>query len=214
MLLFLLYDYVIMTSFATPPTAQQFKRLTATEIENSMLQSLRYWDQQSDLWLFAYGSLIWRPEFPFLEQHAATLHGYNRSLCLWSRINRGTPEVPGVVFALDEGGQCEGVVYKIAADQVKITFPPLWQREMPSGAYNPLWVECKTEHASISALTFVINPNNDAYVPTMPLEQLRQVIHAAHGINGACIEYVLQTASALKQANIADPKLELLMQHL
>lgn len=214
MLLFLLYYYAIMTSFTTPPTAQHFKKLTTVELEKSMQHSLSHWDQQSDLWLFAYGSLIWRPEFSFLEQHSATLHGYNRSLCLWSRINRGTPEVPGLVFALDEGGQCEGVVYRIAANQVKSIFPPLWQREMPSGAYNPQWVECQTEQALISALTFVINPNTDAYVPTMPIEQLRQVVHAAHGINGACIEYVLQTASALKRANIADPKLEFLMQHL
>lgn len=214
MLLFLLYYFAMMTPFTPPPIPQQFKKLTADELQNSMQQSLSHWDQKSDLWLFAYGSLIWRPEFPFLEQQAATLYGYNRSLCLWSRINRGTPEIPGVVFALDEGGQCEGVVYKIAASQVKTIFPPLWQREMPSGAYNPEWVECQTAHGVISALTFVINPNTDAYVPAMPLEQLRQVIHAAHGINGACIEYVLQTASALKQANIADPKLEFLMQHL
>lgn len=179
-----------------------------------MLHSLNHWDQQSDLWLFAYGSLIWRPEFNFIEQRPAILHGYHRSLCLWSRINRGTPETPGVVFALDQGGTCEGIVYRVAADQVKTIFPPLWQREMPSGAYNPKWVECQSSNSSISALAFVINTTTDAYVPTMPMEQLRQVIHSAHGINGPCIEYVLQTAFALKQAKIADPKLEFLVQHL
>lgn len=203
-----------MNAFIPTPAAQQFKTLSASELEQSMLSSLNHWDQQSDLWLFAYGSLIWRPEFDFIEQRPATLHGYHRSLCLWSRINRGTPETPGVVFALDQGGKCEGVAYKVAADQVKRIFPPLWQREMPSGAYNPEWVECHSSASSISALTFVINPNTDAYVPTMPIEQLRQVIHSAHGINGPCIDYVLQTASALKQAKIADPKLEFLVQHL
>lgn len=203
-----------MNTFAPPPTPQQFKTLSADELEQSMLSSLRHWDQKSDLWLFAYGSLIWRTEFDFLEQRPATLPGYERSLCLWSRINRGTPEVPGVVFALNEGDQCEGVVYRVAADQIKTIFPPLWQREMPSGAYNPKWLMCQTPQGPVSALSFVINSNNDAYVPAMPLEQLRQVIYAAHGINGPCIDYVLQTAAALKQANITDPKLEHLIDYL
>lgn len=203
-----------MTAFTLPPAAKQFKLLTPTELEHSMTHSLQHWDQQSDLWLFAYGSLIWRPEFSFIEQRPAKLPGYHRALCLWSRINRGTPDIPGVVFALDQGGECEGVAYRIAADQVKAIFPPLWQREMPSGAYNPKWVSCQTSQSTISALAFIIDPTTDAYVPTMPLEQLRRVIHGAHGINGPCIEYVLQTAAALKQANIADPKLEFLVQHL
>lgn len=203
-----------MNSFASPPNAQQFKTLTENELSESIQHSLRHWDQQSDLWLFAYGSLIWRPEFNFIEQQPANLKGYHRSLCLWSRINRGTPEKPGVVFALDIGGTCEGILYRVAADQVNTIFPPLWQREMPSGAYNPEWVACQTPNATIYALAFVINTQNNAYVPQMPLEQLREVIYNAHGTNGSCIDYVLQTASALKKANIADPKLELLMQHL
>lgn len=203
-----------MTVFTPPPAAQHFKKLTATELEQSMWQSLQHWDQNSDLWLFAYGSLVWRPDFEYVERRTATLNGFHRSLCLWSRINRGTPETPGVVFALDQGGTCDGVIYRIAADQVKTIFPPLWQREMPSGAYNPKWVDCHSHDEIFSALAFVIDPQNDGYVPSMPIEQLREVIHRAHGINGPCIEYVLQTAHALKHANIADPKLELLVQHL
>lgn len=203
-----------MTVFTPPPAAQHFKKLTVTELEQSMWQSLQHWDQNSDLWVFAYGSLVWRPDFEYVERRTATLNGFHRSLCLWSRINRGTPETPGVVFALDQGGTCDGVIYRIAADQVKTIFPPLWQREMPSGAYNPKWVDCHSHGEIFSALAFVIDPQNDGYVPSMPIEQLREVIHRAHGINGPCIEYVLQTAHALKHANIADPKLELLVQHL
>ena len=110
-----------MTVFTLPPAAQHFKKLTATELEQSMWQSLQHWDQNSDLWLFAYGSLVWRPDFEYVERRTATLNGFHRSLCLWSRINRGTPETPGVVFALDQGGTCDGVIYRIAADQVKAT---------------------------------------------------------------------------------------------
>ncbi len=204
-----------MNAYVSAPISSQFKTLSQDELMLSLQSSLHHWDQFSDVWVFAYGSLIWRPEFEFVEQQPARLPGYHRSLCLWSRINRGTPETPGVVFALDQGGECEGVVYRVAADQVKATFPALWQREMPSGAYNPRWVECHTANDQIvSALTFIINPLTDAYVPGMPLEQLRHVINQAHGLNGACIDYVLQTAQALKQANIADPKLEHLVQYL
>lgn len=204
-----------MNAYVSAPISSQFKTLSQDELMLSLQRSLQHWDQFSDVWVFAYGSLIWRPEFEFVEQQPARLPGFHRSLCLWSRINRGTPDTPGVVFALDQGGECEGVVYRVAADQVKATFPALWQREMPSGAYNPRWVECHTANDHIvSALTFIINPLTDAYVPSMPLEQLRHVIHQAHGLNGACIDYVLQTAQALKQANIADPKLEHLVQYL
>lgn len=204
-----------MNAYVSTPLSSQFKTLTAKELQHSLDNSLLHWDQDSDVWVFAYGSLIWRPEFEFVEQQPARLPGYHRSLCLWSRINRGTPDTPGVVFALDQGGECEGVAYRVAADQVKATFPALWQREMPSGAYNPQWVKCHTANdQTVSALTFIINPLTDAYVPSMPLEQLRHVIYQAHGLNGACIDYVVQTAQALKMANIADPKLDQLMQYL
>lgn len=203
-----------MTAFITPPTPRAFKKLDADELTLSMQQSLQHWDQKTDLWLFAYGSLIWRPDFEFVEQRPAILPGFHRSLCLWSRINRGTPEKPGIVFALDEGGECEGIIYRIAADQVNRIFPPLWQREMPSGAYNPKWVNCQSQNQTFNALAFVIDRNTDAYAPSLSVEQLRTVIHAGYGINGACIEYVMQTASALKLANITDPKLEHLVQHL
>ena len=180
-----------MNAYVTAPLSSHFRTLTPEELQLSLQASLQHWDQRSDVWVFAYGSLIWRPEFEFIEKQPARLMGYHRSLCLWSRINRGTPDNPGIVFALDEGGECEGVAYKVAADQVKATFPALWQREMPSGAYNPKWVECQTANQkTVSALTFIINPL------------------------GPCIDYVLQTAQALKRANIADSKLEHLVQYL
>lgn len=86
---------------------------------------------------------------------------------------------------------------------------------MPSGAYNPVWIDCEVGlENTISALAFVINQQTDAYVPDMPIDQLCQVIHRAHGINGPCIDYVLQTGLALQRAQITDLKLEHLIQHL
>lgn len=118
-------------TYATAPASINFKRLSQQQLDLSLQASLAHWDGLSDLWLFAYGSLIWRPDFHFIEQRPALVQGYHRSLCLWSRINRGTPDIPGVVFALDQGGNCEGIAYKIAANQVKSIFPHYGNEKCP-----------------------------------------------------------------------------------
>ena len=66
---------------------------------------LDQWGGASDLWIFGYASLIWRPEFEFAEKRPASVHGYHRALKMWSRVNRGSPECPGLVFALLSGGK-------------------------------------------------------------------------------------------------------------
>lgn len=166
------------------------------------------WAPGQDLWVYGYGSLIWRPDFEFSEQRQALLRGYHRALCLWSRINRGTPEQPGLVFGLDIGGSCRGMAFRIPAADVPRVFDALWQREMPSGAYIPRWLRCNTATGSIRALVFTMNRKTDAYVPRMPAEQLMQVVHRAHGINGPCIEYVMETARALQQSKMLDKRLQ------
>ncbi|MCX5589761.1 gamma-glutamylcyclotransferase [Alcaligenes endophyticus] len=166
------------------------------------------WTPCQDVWVYGYGSLIWRPEFDFSEQRQALLRGYHRALCLWSRINRGTPEEPGLVFGLDVGGSCRGMAFRIPGSMVPDAFDALWQREMPSGAYIPRWLRCHTSEGDIRALVFTMNRKTDAYVPRMPDEQLMQVVHRARGINGPCIEYVLETASALQRSKMLDKRLQ------
>ena len=78
--------------------------------------TLRDWDRKSDLWLFGYGSLIWNPGMPTVEATRSKVHGYHRGLYLWSRVNRGTPEQPGLVLALDRGGSCTGIAFRLAAE--------------------------------------------------------------------------------------------------
>lgn len=196
------------------PTPASFKVLSDAERNQSMQHSLAHWTPGTDVWVYGYGSLIWRPEFDFLEQRHARLHGYHRSLCLWSHINRGTPERPGVVFGLDNGGSCRGMAFRIAGHEVPEAFDALWRREMPSGAYIPRWLPCHTEHGMVNALVFVMNRSYQGYVPRMPLEQLIHVIYGAHGINGPCIEYVMETAEALKRSKIEDKRLQSLVQAL
>lgn len=160
-----------------------------------------------DIWIYGYGSLIWRPEFEFTERRQALLHGYHRALCLWSRVNRGTPERPGLVFGLDSGGSCRGVAFRIDDRDAPQIMEALWKREMPSGAYIPRWLNCRTDEGQIVALAFTMNRNTDAYVRDLPHEHLVHIVRNAHGSYGPCIDYVLETADALRRHDIQDKRL-------
>lgn len=175
--------------------------------EASIRQTLHHWDGRSDLWVFGYGSLIWRPEFQFLEARRARIHGYHRALCLWSRINRGTPERPGLVFGLDLGGSCTGRVFRIAGAHVPDTMRALWQREMPSAAYIPRWLDCRTDTGTVAGLVFTMDRQDAGYAPGLTIDQTIAIIRQGHGRYGACTDYVLQTASALDNAGIEDRRL-------
>lgn len=167
-----------------------------------------------EIWIYGYGSLIWRPEFDYAERRHALLHGYHRALCLWSRVNRGTPERPGLVFGLDAGGSCRGVAFRIEGQQAPGIMEALWRREMPSGAYIPRWLNCRTEHGLITALAFTMNRNTDAYVRGLPREHLLHIVRSAHGSYGPCIDYVLETDEALKRHDIVDRQLAALAHSL
>lgn len=199
---------------SVPPSVASFRVLSDSEREASLQASMADWQKNQDVWVFGYGSLIWRPDFEYSERRDGLLWGYHRSLCLWSRINRGTPEQPGLVFGLDRGGSCRGVLFRIPADQVPTTMDALWRREMPSGAYLPRWLNCRTPAGRVRALTFTMNRATDAYVRNLPPERLVKVVHGAHGINGPCLEYVIETAQALQKFNIHDQRLQKVVQQL
>jgi cation transport protein ChaC len=103
-------------------------------------RTLAEWGERGDVWIFGYASLIWRPEFAAAEERPAKVHGWHRSLAMRSRINRGTPECPGLVFALIPGGSCQGRAYRIEQARVETELRRLWGREMPSGVYDPKWL--------------------------------------------------------------------------
>lgn len=168
----------------------------------------------NDIWIFGYGSLIWRPEFDYAERRHALLHGYHRALCLWSRVNRGTPECPGLVFGLEVGGSCQGRVYRIDAKQIPETMLALWRREMPSAAYIPRWLTCRTDQGDVQGLVFTMDRTLDSYVQEPPIEQLVSIVRRGHGRYGACTEYVVETAQALEKAGIHDRRLHKIVQAL
>lgn len=166
------------------------------------------WGGRGDLWVFGYASLIWRPEFESVEQRQARVHGWHRALEMQSRINRGTPEQPGLVFALVGGGSCRGMAYRIARDRVEDELPRLWAREMPNSVYAPRWLPCQTASGTVTALGFTLSRESPNYTGPMDDAHLVTVLRHASGRYGTTLAYVLETAQALRAHGIRDRAIE------
>ena len=178
-------------------------RDTAAMLEHTR----RSWGGRDDLWVFAYASLIWRPEFEHSEQRWAQVHGYHRALKMWSRINRGTPECPGLVFALISGGSCRGAVYRIPRAQGEQALEQLWAREMVSGVYDPKWLSCRTERGPVQALAFTLSRRSPNFTGPLCSDQLRHILAHSRGRFGTTLDYARQTYDCLRQAGIHDREL-------
>lgn len=171
----------------------------------------RQWGPQKVLWVFGYASLIWRPEFHADEQRGALVHGWHRSLRMRSRINRGTPERPGLVFALLPGGACRGEVYRLPAAQAEAELERLWQREMPTGFYTPRWLPCRTPQGTVPALAFTLHRASEACLGPLPDAEVLEILRHARGRYGTTLEYLERTALALRERGIVDAEIERLM---
>jgi cation transport protein ChaC len=173
--------------------------------------TLREWNDRGDLWVFGYASLIWRPEFDAAEQRPASVFGRHRALEMCSRVNRGTPQRPGLVFALVPGGSCRGVVYRIARRQVPTELERLWVREMPTGVYDPNWLTCHTPQGRVSALAFTLSRSSPNHTGPVPDEQMLEILRHAEGRYGSTLEYLLETAASLARCGIRDRAVERLV---
>lgn len=199
-----------------PPRLDAVMPMTAEAHERSITEMLelrrRQGFEDQDIWLFAYGSLIWRPECPAIESLCGYIEGFHRGLYLWSRIHRGTPEQPGLVFGLDEGGSCQGVAFKLSAQDLQCHLLALWKREMPDCSYRPTWVPCVLENGhTVPALAFVVARNQPTYAGQLSDEVIRKVFETAHGQCGTTYDYVAQTAVALRNVEMPDELLEALL---
>jgi cation transport protein ChaC len=174
---------------------------------------LKQWPASQDLWVFGYASLIWRPEFEVLEQHLTKVQGWHRALKMWSRINRGSSECPGLVFALLSGGSCQGMVFRTPAAQVKQTVEKLWFREMPNSVYKPRWLQCPTPQGPVNALAFTLPRNSPNYTGELSPSQYQHIFRHAKGRYGTTLDYAQETLNTLKQHGIHDKALEALLQH-
>ena len=174
-------------------------------------QVLDDWGGHDDLWVFGYASLIWRPEFSAAEQRAASVHGWHRGLKMRSRVNRGTPESPGLVFALVPGGCCRGMVYRLEKERVATELARLWLREMPTGVYDPKWLPCQTADGKVQALGFTLSRQSPNFVDGLPDDTVVDILRSACGRYGSTLEYLLETASSLRNCGIRDREIERLV---
>jgi cation transport protein ChaC len=176
------------------------------------LQRLRHeWHGHAERWVFGYASLIWRPEFDAAEHRTALVHGWHRALRLRSRVNRGTPELPGLVFALLPGGACRGMVYRLRAEHAEAELERLWAREMPTGVYDARLLPCRTPQGTVAALAFTLSRRSEACLPRLPDEEVLHILRHARGRYGSTLEYLAETARALRSHGVRDREIERLM---
>ena len=166
------------------------------------------WGGKTDLWIFGYASLIWRPEFAFAESRIATVRGYHRALKMWSTYNRGTPERPGLVFGLLPGGSCKGMVFRIPRAKAAAALVPLWEREMPNAVYHPKWLRCQTLHkgepTSVTALAFTLSKSSPDHTGQLELETYRKIFAESAGRYGTTHDYAQMTYDGLRKVGIHD----------
>lgn len=174
-------------------------------------QVLQDWGGQDDIWVFAYASLIWRPEGVPVETRPARVHGYHRALQMWSRVNRGTPECPGLVFALLNGGSCTGVVQRIAGSEGLSYLQQLWAREMPNPVYDPCWLPARTPQGTVRALAFTLSRHSPNYTGRMSDSEYQRIFSQSVGRYGSTLDYARQTWEQLALLGIHDRALARLL---
>ncbi|HEX2251983.1 MAG TPA: gamma-glutamylcyclotransferase [Thermoanaerobaculia bacterium] len=162
-----------------------------------------------DVWLFGYGSLLWKPAFEYAESRMATVRGWHRSFCIRVARFRGTRDLPGLMMALDRGGQCQGMVFRIPADQAEASLKALFRRELvvkPPGT-PPRWLTAQTKEGPLRAIGFVVDRRSRFYSGGLAPEEVAEVVARAAGHWGSCAEYLHNTVSHLEACGIHDRNL-------
>lgn len=187
--------------------SQAMSELTEAEIEASLHDTLAD-HEGGDLWLFGYGSLMWRPDFAFAERSVARIQGYHRSFCLWQRRYRGNRHNPNLMLALDRGGSCWGLAFRLPAPDVRAKVAPTFRRELMGDGYRPRWVNVHTGRGPVRAVTFVANRDNPArYTGRLSDGEVARYIASACGERGTGAEYLLETVLAMEALGIRDSRL-------
>ncbi len=164
-------------------------------------------DAQHDIWVFGYGSLMWNPGFPFIDQREAVLSGFHRDFCLYSCHYRGTEENPGLVLGLDSGGQCRGTAFLVAGKSAREAVAYLNERELVSYAYLPRYLKITIGQSVVAAYIFVADKASRQYAGHLSMEEKSSLIMKAEGIAGLNRDYLINTVRHMESSGLADENL-------
>lgn len=207
-------NHVARMSLLLPPEQDGpipgFEPSTDDDYQRYMRDILAGSDGEGQVWVFAYGSLIWKPACDFVEIRTGLLRGWHRAFCLgWNTRHRGSVAAPGLMLALDHGGACKGALYRLPAGREAEAVELLCRREMshkPS-AFPPRWVRVATEGGPVRAFTFCIDRRSSRYVTGLSEAQIADVLSRAVGSRGSMVEYLYNTVHHLHRMGIHDSHL-------
>lgn len=166
---------------------------------------------EGDIWIFGYGSLMWRPNFPYTEVGPALLRGYHRALCIYSTEYRGTWEQPGLVLGLDRGGSCRGRAMKVADKDADEVIAYLHEREMVNRVYVPKWLPVALPTGRVRAYVFVADRGHEKFVSPLSEAEAVRLILQGRGKMGTCLDYVQNLVRHLDELGIPDGPLHRLV---
>lgn len=162
---------------------------------------------KKDIWIFGYGSLMWRPDFPHVETRPARLSGYHRALCVLSTRYRGTKARPGLVLGLDRGGSCVGRAFRVAARDADGVLAYLHEREMLNRVYAPRWLTARTPQGSIRAYAFIVRRDHPGYAGGFSRRRVIELVRGGRGERGTSLEYLRETIRHLDELGVRDTPL-------
>lgn len=167
-------------------------------------------DGDEDFWVFAYGSLMWQPGFPYLQVEPARLAGYHRAFCVFSHHYRGTPERPGLVLGLARGGSCRGLAFRVAAAEASRVRAYLDERELVTYAYRPKHLTVTLPASRVRAYCYVADPRHPQYAGERDIDEAAQIIMGAQGVAGLNRDYLINTVRHIEREGFTDRRLHVL----
>ena len=182
-------------------------KLSSAEEHRASIEAMLAERPPGDVWLFAYGSLMWNPLIHSIERRVAAVRGFHRRFCLWTHLGRGTTERPGLTLALEPGGVCRGIAYRIAEAVAATELELVWRREMLTGAYRPRWLKLTTAEGPLHAIGFVVNRRHVRYAGRLAEAEVVAALAEANGPLGSCAAYLFDAVSHLEALGAHDRKL-------
>ena len=195
------------------PPLDRFTRLSQRQRQARLQQVKAGIDQADEVWIFAYGSLMWNPAFEPLERCQVNAPGFVRRHCFWTISSRGSQRTPGLGLGIEAGQQgCQGIAQRMDSRCLDEQFEKLWDREMGTGVYQATWIPLFTSAGRrIRGLSFVADPNHSLYVEGLDPACMAQIISRAEGVYGKCRDYLARLLVELDAMGVVEPELEQLL---